>query len=110
MSEDAITRSAKLMDCDLRIGGICNRNPESVVHCHLPRGNLAGTGERVNSICGVRGCADCHAAIDGKVHYEIAEWRMGLSLAPGEIEKIVYEYHGMKRTLLKLVKEGVVRY
>ena len=110
MTDDAITRSAKLMDCELQIVGICNRNPETVSHNHLPRGNLAGMGERVNSICGSRGCKDCHDAIDGRVHYEIAEWRMGLDLSPGEIEKIVYEYFGLKRTLLKLVKEGVVRY
>ena len=58
-----ITKSARGQECQIRLEGICNFNPETTVFAHLPGG---GVGGKVNDIFGSYSCSDCHDAVDGR--------------------------------------------
>ena len=94
-----ITDSAKGKPCDARLPFICNNNPETTVHCHLPDGSGTGRmGSKSNDLCGVRGCSSCHDVIDGRVkqtHYT-------------RDEVLLMAYEGQQRTLRKLQHEGLI--
>jgi len=57
----AIRKSAKGQDCQVRLNGICNHNPETVVLAHL---NGAGMAMKHEDMFGAYACSDCHDAID----------------------------------------------
>ncbi len=61
-----ITQSAAGEDCTLRIPGVCNFDPSTVVFCHAPS---VDSGMRIKSPdwWGAYGCSDCHDVIDGRV-------------------------------------------
>ena len=90
---------AKGQACQLRIPGVCNHNPETTVLCHIRRGGIAGVGQKPPDICGVWGCSDCHALIDGR-----AQTRM----TRAEVDSIILE--GLLRTLAELTKLGAIRW
>lgn len=52
-----------MQDCFVRIPGVCNYNPETVVLAHL---NGGGMGMKVNDIFGAFCCSDCHDVLDGR--------------------------------------------
>lgn len=56
-----LTESAKGQECQVRIPGVCNRNPETVVLAHL---NGAGMGRKAHDIHGAYACSACHDEID----------------------------------------------
>ena len=56
-----IRRFAKGQECTLRIPGICNRNPETTVHCHIRLPGFAGIGSKPDDWLGYHGCSNCHA-------------------------------------------------
>lgn len=49
----------------MQLPGICNRNPETTVFCHL-NGAYAGKGigQKAHDIAGFFGCSDCHRHYD----------------------------------------------
>ena len=58
-----IRRSAQGQECQIRIPGVCNGNPETTVLAHLPGG---GMGFKRNDIFGAYSCSACHDARDGR--------------------------------------------
>ena len=60
-----IRKSAKGEDCTLRIPGICNFNPETVVLCHAPYPGRYGS--RKDDWWAAYGCSNCHDAVDGRL-------------------------------------------
>lgn len=69
-----LRKLAKGQPCRLRIPGVCNGNPETVVLCHIRRGFYGGS-IKPRDIIAVAGCADCHDVLDGrrKSQYERTE-------------------------------------
>ena len=62
-----IRESAKGQQCQVRLEGICNFNPETVVLAHI---NGAGMGVKAHDFHGTYCCSDCHAVVDGaKSHH-----------------------------------------
>ena len=61
-----IREFAKGRPCQFRVPGICNGNPETSVWAHVPRGGIAGMGQKAPDICGGIACSDCHDYIDGR--------------------------------------------
>lgn len=59
----AIRKSAQGQECQVRIPGVCNGNPETTVWCHVNDGTN-GVGAKPNDMSGCYGCSDCHDAID----------------------------------------------
>lgn len=58
-----ITQSARGEDCTLRIAGVCNHDPETVVFAHM---NGGGMGTKHHDIHGFFSCSSCHDFIDGR--------------------------------------------
>lgn len=90
-----ITKSAKGQDCQIRLYGVCNFNPETVVLCHLGGG---GMGAKSHDIHGAYGCSSCHDAIDGRVSTIYS--RESLQLA---------HHEGVIRTQLLILEQGLIK-
>lgn len=89
------TRSAQGHQCQVRIPGVCNFNPETVVFAHL---NGAGMGIKNSDIHGAYCCSDCHDAIDGRTQTPYSS----------EYIKLAH-YEGMVRTQKLMITAGVLK-
>ena len=69
-----LRKFAKGKECQLRIPGICNHNPETTVLCHLRLGNVAGVGQKPPDLCAVHACSGCHDALDGRTDASGKMW------------------------------------
>lgn len=65
MKQTKITKSARDEECSFRFPGICNRNPETTVFCHINT-NYKGTGMKSPDLFGAYGCSSCHDALDNR--------------------------------------------
>jgi len=61
MAKNKIRESARGEDCQVRIPGICNFNPETTILAHL---NGGGMGMKNPDYQGAYCCSNCHDAID----------------------------------------------
>ena len=46
----------------MRLPGICNRDPETTVLCHIRRFSGAGIAQKPHDFIAYHGCSACHAA------------------------------------------------
>ena len=90
-----IRKSAKGEECQVRLFGICNSNPETTVLAHLGGG---GMGTKMPDIFGAYCCSSCHDVIDGRKY---------TSMSPDEIKLDFYD--GMVRTQLILMEKGLIK-
>jgi len=90
-----IRKSARGEDCQVRIPGVCNFNPETTIFAH--KGG-AGMGLKSNDIHGAYCCSDCHDAVDGRGKMD---WKQ-----KERIENSFYE--GIFRTQLILIEKGLI--
>lgn len=90
-----IRRSAKGEDCQVRIPGHCNFNPETTVYAH--KGG-AGMGMKSHDIHGAYCCSACHDVIDGRVKATFTK-----------SQKELMFYDGMVRTQLILINKGLLK-
>ena len=90
-----ITKSAKGEQCQVRIPGICNHNPETTVFAHL---NGGGMGIKQPDSEGAYACNDCHDILDGR------RWAFGY------IRPDIYLMHleGCVRTRKILIEKGLL--
>ena len=94
MKTSKIRQSARGQDCLVRVPGICNGNPETVVLAHI---NGGGVGMKAHDIHGAYCCSDCHTFLDG-----------------GYVKTVTREYRdllhleGVVRTQLKLIESGFI--
>lgn len=90
-----ITKSAKGEDCQVRLPGICNHNPETTVFAHY-RMNT-GLGIKPSDLHGAYACSSCHDEIDRRTQiYKLYIVRMA-------------HLEGMIRTQLKLIEKGLIK-
>lgn len=97
MAQNKYTKSARGQDCQIRIPGVCNRNPETVVFAHL---NGAGIGAKHAPIHGSYSCSDCHDAVDHRTN--ISHDYTGNDLKRFHHEAVI-------RTQIIMVKEGILK-
>ncbi len=90
-----IRKSAWGQQCQVRIPGICNFNPETTIHAHL---GGAGMGRKHSDIFGARCCSSCHDAADGRVNTEYTYDELALMFLEGVI-----------RTQQQLLDEGLIK-
>ncbi len=92
-----ITESARNEECQIRMPGICNGNPETVVWCHA-NGSAAGKGIGMKSpdLLGAYGCSSCHDEYDRRTS------KLDLITAR------LYFAEGHYRSLVKLIERGLV--
>jgi len=94
-----ITASANGEDCTIRLGGICNHNPETVVMAHINGVRFGhGMGLKAQDIHGAYACSACHDAVDGRL-------QTGLSR---EFLKLAH-YEGVLETQIKLIAKGMIK-
>ena len=89
------TRSARGQECQVRLIGICNHNPETVVFAHL---NGAGMGIKHADIHGAFCCSACHDQLDGRANNLIDKDQLKLEFLEGVI-----------RTQQIMIKEGILK-
>lgn len=92
-----LTKAARGRDCQVRIPGVCNSNPETTVLAHYRMAGTCGVGCKPSDLQGAWACSACHDVIDGRVR--IAADRDMLRL---------YHAEGVMRTIDALVSEGRV--
>lgn len=94
-----ITKSARGEECDVRLLGICNGDPETTVYAHLPDGSGTGAmGSKSSDLCGVYACSSCHDEIDGRTDINV-----------GDPEVLLDAHEGHMRTLRKLHDKGLIK-
>jgi hypothetical protein len=94
-----ITKSAQGENCTVRIAGICNGNPETVVLAHINGIRYGhGTGQKVNDIHGAYCCSSCHDVLDGRVPYTYKKDNLKL-----------WHLEGIIETQIKLINKGLIK-
>jgi len=99
-----LRKLAKGKECQIRIPGVCNHNPETTVLCHLNNKRLFGvdTGQKVPDIFGAWGCSACHDECDNRTKkYDKTGWNRLIEI------KIMF-YEGCLRTMNILLNEGII--
>lgn len=79
-----LRKEAKGRECQVRLPGICNHNPETVVLAHFRMVGINGVGMKPDDMFGAWACSSCHDEIDRrtrKMDYEFVR----LALAEGVI-------------------------
>lgn len=66
-----LRKEARGRQCQARIPGVCNFNPETTVLGHVRMAGITGAGEKAPDLLGAWVCSDCHDCIDGRAHKQI---------------------------------------
>ena len=82
--KDALQKSAKGQECQMRIPGICNGDPETTVLAHIRRGGVAGVGQKPPDPCGVFACSACHDALDGRTNRLVTMEELDACIVEGQ--------------------------
>jgi hypothetical protein len=96
-----LRKAARGRDCQVRIPGVCNHNPETTVLAHL---SGAGMGRKANDLHGAWACSDCHDVIDGR---RSASSAYGEPVTAEEI--LIAHLEGVIRTQEQLIDEGLIK-
>jgi hypothetical protein len=91
-----LRKSARGRECQVRIPGVCNGNPETVVLAHLGGG---GMGMKRHDIHGAYCCSSCHDAVDGRMNTGLDQ-RDRLDL---------WHMQGVIRTQEIMLREGLIK-
>jgi len=97
MRQTKLTKAARGRECQVRIPGVCNGNPETTVLAHYRLAGTCGVGIKPNDLQGAWSCSACHDAVDS---------RSKTTLSHEELRLMHLE--GVVRTLDILVSEGKV--
>lgn len=94
-----IRKSARGKQCLVRIPGVCNFTPETVIAAHIRIAGTCGIGMKPSDLLTVRACSACHDVIDGRVQKKGLDKR----------EVNTYVLEALCRTLVEYEKEGLVK-
>jgi hypothetical protein len=96
-----ITESARGEECQVRIPGVCNFNPETTVWAHA-NGLAAGKGRGLKSpdALGTYACYACHAVIDGHARRPLGWDKVDVEIA---------FHQGHQRSFIILLEKGLVK-
>ncbi len=87
-----LRKLARGRDCQIRLPGVCNFNPETTVLAHYRMAGVSGMGMKAPDVCAAWACSACHSYVDS--HRDDATARSFLE--------------GVIRTQYALVKEGAL--
>lgn len=93
MSQDRLTKSARGEGCLIRLAGICNFNPETVVFCHYRMAGFSGLGIKPPSWLGAFGCSACHSWVD----------------THKDAETVVAFLQAVVRTIARQIEKGLIK-
>jgi hypothetical protein len=93
-----LTKAARGRDCQIRVPGVCNGDPETTVLAHFRMsGTRSGMGIKPHDLQGAWSCSACHDAVDARSRTEFSHDELRLM-----------HLEGVLRTLDVLVNEGKV--
>ncbi|MCF6442043.1 DUF1364 domain-containing protein [Pseudoalteromonas luteoviolacea] len=90
-----LRNSAKGQECQVRIPGVCNGNPETVVLAHVGKGS--GMGQKCDDIHATFCCSACHDEIDRRTRKHSLDF----------VEQCAYE--GMVRTQCIWLEQDLIK-
>ena len=64
-----LRKAARGRECQVRIPGVCNGNPETSVLAHIRLAGLCGTGIKPPDLIATIACSACHDEIDRRTHF-----------------------------------------
>ncbi len=91
-----LRNSAKGQECQVRLPGLCNYNPETVVLAHVGKGS--GMGQKADDIHAAFCCSACHDILDKRQYTPLLSYE--------EIEN--YAWHGVQRTQKIWLEMGLI--
>jgi len=91
-----LRETARGRDCQVRLEGICNFDPDTTVLAHYRLAGTCGMGLKPHDLLGAWACSSCHDEIDHRT------W----NFAPEITARAHLE--GVLRTLVVLIKEGKI--
>lgn len=91
-----LTKLARGRECQVRLPGICNHDPETTVLAHYRLAGTCGMGIKPHDLLGAWACSSCHDEVDRRTRRIDAE-----SAALAHLEGVI-------RTQAILLKEGKV--
>ena len=94
-SKKVLRNSARGRDCQVRIPGVCNHDPETVVLAHVGGG---GMGLKQPDLFGAFCCQSCHSEVDRRTRRIPA------------MEARFAHLEGVMRTQEIWIKEGLVKW
>lgn len=98
MKQTRLTKAARGRDCQVRVPGVCNGNPETTVLAHFRlTGTRCGTGLKPHDLQAAWACSACHDAVDARSKTEFSR-----------DELRVMHMEGVVRTIDILISEGKV--
>jgi hypothetical protein len=89
--------AARGQECQIRLPGICNFNPETTVLAHYRLSGTCGVGMKPLDLIGSWACSDCHDLIDGRRSSAFSREQLDLM-----------HLEGMVRTISALHKRGLL--
>lgn len=92
-----LRKEARGRECQVRIYGVCNHNPETTVLAHYRMAGICGIGMKPDDLLAAWACSSCHDEIDRRTH-----------IIDHEFVKI-YHLEGVMRTQDILRKEGKIK-
>ncbi len=92
-----LRKEARGRECQIRIPGVCNGNPETVVLTHYRLAGTCGTGMKPNDAQAAWGCTACHDVCDGRTKVITRD------------EARLYHAEGVMRTQAILIAEGKLK-
>ena len=78
-----IRKSARGQQCQIRLAGICNHNPETVVLAHYRMAGTCGMGMKPREIQAAYACSRCRYASDGRLKPDLSPDEIQTALAEG---------------------------
>lgn len=82
----------------VRLTGICNHDPNTVVLAHIRMMGISGMGLKADDLIGAWACSSCHDAIDRRSHTDLDR----------DFVKLAH-LEGVMRTISILRREGKIK-
>jgi len=92
-----LRKEAKGRECMVRLTGICNHDPNTVVLAHIRMMGISGMGLKADDLLGAWACSSCHDAIDRRSHTDLDR----------DFVKLAH-LEGVMRTIAQLRKDGLI--
>jgi len=94
-----LRKFARNQECQIRIYGVCNGNPETTIWAHYRLGGVAGMGQKPPDLCGAFCCSSCHDLIDSRVKSDLTRVQIESHMLHGLVRslKIVDEKYKLVR-------------
>jgi hypothetical protein len=96
MRQTKLTKAARGRECQVRMPGVCNSNPETTILAHYRMAGTCGVGIKPNDLQGAWACSACHDACDGRTR-----------VVDRETARQCHA-EGVMRTQAQLLREGLV--